>query len=121
MLQLDSRQVRAVTLSPTLFSIPILTRNHKLRICTSFDSSIEIFSVHHSGTGIHILTSNKKIKDGMKGIPSSTTFSPPWTVYAAGSLSSSLGSIVVYAVETDEEQEAVGGGVTRVCTLVLRS
>ena len=99
----------------------MLTGDHNLRICTSFDSSIEIFSVHHPGTGIHILTSNKKIKDGMKGIPSSTSFSPPWTVYAAGSLSSSLGSIVVYAVETDEEQEAVGGGVTQVCTLVLRS
>ena len=102
MLQLDSRQVRAVTLSPTLFSIPILTRNHKLRICTTFDSSIEIFSVHHPGTGIYILTSNKKIKDRMKGIPSSTSFSPSGTVYAAISPSSSLGSIVVYAAETNE-------------------
>ena len=102
MLQLDSRQVRAVTLSPTLFSIPMLTGDQKLRICTSFDSSIEIFPVHHPGTGIYILTSNKKIKDGMKGITSPTSFSPSGTVYAAISPSSNLGSIVVYDVETDE-------------------
>ena len=79
----------------------MLTEDHKLRICTSFDSSIEIFFVHHPGTSIHILISNKKIKDGMKDIPSSTSFSPPWTVYAAVSLSSSLGSIVVYGAEMD--------------------
>ena len=125
MLQLDSGQVRTiVAISTSLFST---STNHKLRIYAGFDSSIEIFSIHRPGTGTRILTSpNKKSKDGMKGIISSISFSPSGTVYAAGSLSPSLGPIAIYDAGTDEvgmylglgdqERKAVGGGVTQVCT-----
>ena len=128
MLQLGSRQVRTLAPISSSFLHPN-ANDHKLRIYTSFDSSIEIFFIHRPGTGTHILTfSNKKIKDGMKGI-TPTSFSPSRTVYAAGILSLSLGSIVVmvrrrmrlgYIWTRDEEQKAVGGDVTQVCTLVLR-
>ena len=125
MLQLDSGQVRTiVAISTSLFHT---NTNHKLRIYAGFDSSIEIFSIHRPGTGTRILTSpNKKSKDGMKGIISSISFSPSGTVYAAGSLSPSLGPIAIYDAGTDEvgmylglgdqERKAVGGGVTQVCT-----